>query len=414
MKLNILENIREALRAIKGNMMRAVLTSLIITIGITALVGILTAVDGIQASVDTSMSELGGKSFEITNIGSAPKRRFRGMRQSVYQDIKMSEALRYKRMLAGKYEVCVSAMVSWNAEIKRGSLKTNPNNAVYGTDENYLLARGYNLKEGRNFSPAELEYNAHVAIIGQEMAKKLFPNESPISKQLMAMGHQFTIVGVMDAVGGMMSGQSPDRMMLIPLGQAYSLTQFKSLTYEVTTMVANPTQFEEAIGEATGIMRLVRGDRPGSPDSFQVSRNETLTESMESITGTLRLSGLIIGLITLLGAAIGLMNIMLVSVTERTKEIGTRKALGATPAFIRLQFLVEAIVICMLGGLGGIVLGIGIGNLVAQLMEVGHFIIPWVWIIVSFLICIAVGIISGFYPAMKASKLDPIEALRFE
>lgn len=412
--MNVSENVREALRAIRANLLRAVLTSLIITIGISALVGILTAVDGIQNSVDTSLSDLGGKSFDITNRAKATKRRRMGVREKLYPDIKMAEALRYKDLLQGRYEVCVSTNVSWNAEIKNGSLKTNPNNSVNGTDENYLISHGYDLKEGRNFSPAEIEANAEVAIIGQEMAEKLYPNQSPINKPISAMGTQFTVIGVMEATGGMMSGRSADRMMLVPLGNAYQLSQSTELTYEITTMVQNPAQFEAAIGDATGVMRLVRGDRPGDPDSFEVTRNESLSESMASITGTLRTSGLIIGLITLLGAAIGLMNIMLVSVTERTKEIGTRKALGATPALIRFQFLMEAITICIIGGIGGVVLGITLGNLVARLMDISQFIIPWAWMGISLVICVIVGIVSGFYPAMKASKLDPIEALRFE
>ena len=169
-----------------------------------------------------------------------------------------------------------------------------------------------------------------------------------------------------------------------------------------------------AMGEATGIMRIVRQDRITQDSSVEIERSQTVAERLAEITGYLRVGGFAIGIITLLGASVGLMNIMMVSVTERTREIGIRKALGATPRLIRQQFLAEALVVCQIGGIGGVILGILIGNLIANIISPGVFVIPWLWMIVGLIICFIVGIISGYYPAYKASKLDPIESLRFE
>lgn len=166
--------------------------------------------------------------------------------------------------------------------------------------------------------------------------------------------------------------------------------------------------------EARGMMRAVRHDLPGREDSFEIRKSETLAESLKEVTGTLRIAGFVIGLITLMGASIGLMNIMLVSVTERTHEIGVRKALGATPMRIRVQFLTEAVSVCIMGGSLGILLGIAAGNTVSVMMGSGVFVVPWLWISVGLAMCVAVGIFSGLYPAIKASRLDPVEALRFE
>jgi putative ABC transport system permease protein len=192
------------------------------------------------------------------------------------------------------------------------------------------------------------------------------------------------------------------------------LSSGNELRFRISTTVNDPAEMEYAMGEATGLMRSIRQDGIGREESFEIQKSDSMAQSLNEITGYLRIGGFIIGFITLIGASIGLMNIMMVSVTERTREIGVRKALGATPLRIRQQFLIEAIVICLIGGIAGVVLGILIGNVIAHLIDAGTFIIPWIWVISGLLICILVGLISGYLPARKASKLDPIESLRFE
>jgi putative ABC transport system permease protein len=168
------------------------------------------------------------------------------------------------------------------------------------------------------------------------------------------------------------------------------------------------------IGEATSLMRKIRRDPIGEEESFEISANKTLEEELEELTSYLRIGGFSIGFITLVGASIGLMNIMLVSVTERTREIGIRKAIGATPRKIRLQFLIEAILICIMGGAGGVIIGLSIGNVIANIIKAGNFVAPWEWVFMGFVVCLVVGLVSGYYPAYKASRLDPIDALRYE
>ena len=195
---------------------------------------------------------------------------------------------------------------------------------------------------------------------------------------------------------------------------ANQLASGRGLQYNLTVGISDASQLELAMGEATGLMRSIRQDRVGEPNSFELEKSETLAENLESITGALRIGGFGVGFITLLGASIALMNIMMVSVTERTREVGVRKALGATPLRIRQQFVIEAIVVCILGGIAGIIMGIGIGNVISKAIGVDSFVIPWLWMLVGLVICVVVGLLSGYYPAFKASKLDPIESLRFE
>jgi putative ABC transport system permease protein len=413
--MNLKENIFEGLRSIKSNMLRTVLTAAIITFGIMALVGILTAIDGMQGSVKKSFDGMGVNSFDI-RIEQNSGFRIKGRAKKKQKPISNREAQKYKEILMKKTDATVSiyTFASSNEVAKYNTIKTNPNVTVVGADMQYLGLKGYKIQTGRNLSPSDAKYYNKVALIGSETASKLFPSESPLGKDVIALGDKFTIIGVLEKKGGM-SGGNDDRVIVMPLEVARLFDQQGTFSFEITSAVENPNEIESKLSEATNTMRLVRGDLPAEDDSFKIERSDALLKDLDDITGYLKIGGFGISIITLLGASIALMNIMMVSVTERTREIGIRKALGASPRKIRIQFLLEAIVICLIGGILGIVLGIAMGNVVSSLIMNGaDFIIPWNWIILGFSVCVIVGLLSGYYPAYRASKLDPIESLRYE
>jgi len=412
--MNLLENIKEGLRSVKANMLRSVLTALIVAIGITSLVGILTAIDGIEYSVNESLSSLGANSFDIyskDNRGSAQS----GIKEKVYSPVLLNEAQRFIEQYSVPSIVSLSARLTILAEIKHGSEKTNPNVNVMGVNEEYIGIKGLNLEEGRNFSPFEIRQGGHVAIIGSELAKTLYGEGKNIMNTVVSFkGMQFKVIGKLKEKGSL-SENNFDNMMLIPIIVANQQAAGAGLRYRLNIGISDPNQMDYAMGEATGVMRKIRHDVIGNENSFEIEKSESLAQEMESITNGLRFGGFGVGFITLLGASIALMNIMLVSVTERTREVGVRKALGATPLRIRQQFVIEAIVVCILGGITGVLLGIGLGNLLSVFVfKVDTFVMPWFWIIVGLVVCVVVGLLSGYYPAHKASKLDPIESLRFE
>ncbi len=412
--MNLLENIREGLRSIAGNRLRTILTSLIIAIGITSLVGILTAIDGIQNSVNSSFAGLGANTFSIVARQDAFRRGGRMQRQDA--PIDYFDAVQFKRRFPYGATIGIATPVTGAAQAKFGSKKTNPNVQLTGIDDNYLSINAFTLQSGRNMSQNDLDYARNVAIIGSEVASTLFEKKlNPLNQVIRVSGAQYKIIGVMAKKGGF-AGGSDDRMILIPLDNARALAGSRKLTFDIMASVTSVADQDEAVGEAQGVMRLVRRDQLGQPDSFEIQRADDLAKETENITGYLRIGGFGIGFITLLGAAIALLNIMLVSVTERTREIGIRKSLGATPQRIREQFLIEAIVICILGGIGGIIIGLGIGNLIASFVSQGKggFVVPWAWMILGLVVCVSVGLFAGIYPAVRASKLDPIEALRYE
>ncbi len=411
--MNLIENIREGFRSINANLLRSVLTALIVAIGIASLVGILTAIDGIQSSITESFSSLGANSFNVSVKRS--RGRSRGRDERVYPAITYKQAVKFSEKFSTNAQVSLSSFITQIAEVKRLSEKTNPNISVVGGNENYIYQEGLDIEKGRNFSEIEIKYGSNVAVIGQEISKKLFKKETePIGEEISVWGIRFRVIGVLSEQGAMDGGSSDDRV-IIPLNSARAMAAGKSLTIDIDVLVDNSFSMEQAMGEAQGLMRIIRHDKIGEPESFVVERSESLAERLNDISGYLKMGGFGIGIITLLGASIGLMNIMMVSVTERTREIGIRKALGATPSRIRQQFLIEAIVVTQMGGIAGIILGMALGNLVTNLIgDDISFIIPWVWILFSFLIGIVVGVGSGYYPAKKAARLDPIESLRFE
>jgi putative ABC transport system permease protein len=412
--MNLLENIREGLRSIASNRLRTILTSLIIAIGITSLVGILTAIDGLQSSVDSSFAGLGANTFSIVARQDAFRRGGRVQKQD--KPIDYFDAINFKRRFPYGATIAISTVVSGAAQAKFASKKTNPNVQLVGGDDAFLGVKAFTLQSGRNFSQNDLTHSLNVAIIGIEVANTLFEKKvNPIGQVIRVLGSQYKIIGLLDKKGGF-SGGGDDRIILIPLDNARALAGTRKLSFDITASVPSVSSQDEAVGEARGTMRLVRHDQLGQLDSFDIERADDLAKETENITGYLRIGGFGIGFITLLGAAIALLNIMLVSVTERTREIGIRKSLGATPKRIREQFLIEAIVICILGGIGGIVLGLGIGNLIAGIVSQGKgtFIVPWAWMGLGILVCVSVGLFAGIYPAVRASKLDPIDALRYE
>lgn len=409
--MNLQANLDEAVKAIKGNKLRTFLSAAIVTIGITALVGILTAIDAIQYSIVSGLSGLGADSFTLEDL-----RRQRGFdrRYSLKNTITFDEANMFIDRFDEAKWIGINATVSENVEIKRLSKKTTPNFGVIGIDQYFLSNKGLKIKDGRSFSGNELDKGQNVVIIGPDIANRLFEdNEEPLDQLISFKGKKFKVVGVLEKSGGV-SDVNSDRVAFIPLNNANKFAVDQRLYYKITVSVKNIAELDYVMGEARGVMRAVRKDVPGKEDSFDVVRNDSALKSVSESTGVLKIGGAAIAFVTLLGAAVGLMNIMMVSVKERTREIGVRKAMGATTHAIKQQFLVEAISICVLGGLVGILIGVLVGNGVSFLLGNESFFIPWLWIIIGFLVCLFVGALSGFYPAYKAAQLDPIESLRFE
>ena len=405
------ENIAIALQSIGGNRLRTSLTSLIIAIGIMALVGILTAIEGVKQYTNNAFAGLGANSFTIQNLANGLNFGNGGHRK-VYPAIRFDQADRFKTLFTLPVTTAVSLDVTGTAVAKYGNQKTNPNISITGSNENYLATSGQKLAFGRNFSASELDHGTNVVMIGDEIKKKLFKGDDPIDKLLFIGNNEFRIIGVF-ASKGSSAAFGGDKFCVIPVLKAKQIVTTANPSFSITVMVSSPAAIDATIGEATSLFRNIRDLNIGQPDNFEITRSDSVQQELSGQLAGMTIAGFAIGIITLIGAAIGLMNIMLVSVTERTREIGLRKALGATPSVIRKQFLIEAIIICLIGGIGGIILGMAIGNLIAVQIS-GEFVAPWTWLFAAIALCTFIGLISGFYPAKKASRLDPVEALRYE
>ncbi len=405
----LFEQIKVAVRSIKGQALRTTLTISIIGIGIMALIAMVTATESLKENIKQEFSSLGTNTFTIS-----PKRSGgfqNGRRAAPSEPITYDQSKRLAETLDGtKIIVSSSINVSRTGIISRETERTNPNVQVLGIDHHYLSVSGIKLEKGRGFSKTESNEGAPLIIIGTKIVEKLFEEwEDAVGSDILHGGIRYHVVGILESRGSSF-GMSQDNQCLIPIPAARRQYSDKYRSYTVVCAVPKAENLDEHIDDATGAFRMVRKDLPGEDNSFEISQSNALVDTLLQATSGITASAVVIGIITLFGAGIGLMNIMLVSVSERTREIGTRKALGASAKAIRTQFLVEVIIIGQLGGAIGIGLGLGLGNIIASYFET-PFVIPWSWIAVGVTLCMITSIISGYYPARKASQLDPIVAL---
>lgn len=404
------ENIDMALRAVRSNRLRSSLTIAIIALGITSLVGILTAVDSMDTTLKDAYSRMGAGIINIRSLYSMPADMGR-IRNS--REISRAQAERFADRYGTPATVSIYTTVLSGTRAEAGQRRTNPMTDIIAADGNYMKFNMLDISSGRGISKADVDGGRFYCVIGSNVANALFdPQEDPVGKTVHISGRAYIVIGVVSRVGNN-AGGSMDDNILVPYTNALANLANSSPDFTIGILPDPSVSSGDAVTEAEMTFRAVRRLSPSDGSDFRISRSETVIEELNSTIRTLTIAAIIIGLVTLTGAAVGLMNIMLVSVRERTREIGTRKALGASSKRIRSQFLMESVIIGETGGAIGIAAGIIIGNIIAAVME-ASFVIPWLWMLLALALCMGVGIFSGYIPAKRAAALDPIECLRYE
>lgn len=408
------ENVKIALGSIRAQLLRTILTVVIIAIGITALVGILTVVTAIEYNLNSSFASMGSNTFNINQYESTGRRRGNEEIEKINPIISYPEARAFKEKFNTPFtQTSLSFIATSNAEVKFENKKTDPEISVLGIDEFYLTNSGLEVTQGRNFNSFDISNNVYSCIVGSDFVTKgLLKDSNPIDKIISVRGAKFRVIGVLKEKGSTF-GNSQDLRVMIPIQVARSMFSAPNINYSLSTMVSKKELLDESIDNAIITMRKIRKLNPVEENNFGISRSDDLINRIGELTGFLSWSAWIMGIITILGSSIALMNIMVVSVTERTREIGVRKALGAKKSTIAFQFFIETLTIGQMGGFFGIILGILIGFFIC-LAAGWDFVIPWGAIMAAFITSFIVALVSGLYPAIKASKLDPIEALRYE
>ncbi len=404
-----------AVGSLGANKLRSSLTMLGITIGVFSVIGVMTAVSALRQSVESGLSFLGSNIIQIAKNPIGPQNDDSSRRKlRARRDIKLTEAQRFVQLMEGISPV-ICLKTFQNDEPPQATYenrKTTPNITFGGSNQYFLDANQYSIEFGRNFTVEDNDLARSIAIIGKGIVDKLFPGENPLGKRIKVAGHTYTVVGIF-AEKGTAFGNSQDDIVMVPITRF--ITDYGSARRSVNIAIQAPSQalYNDTVDKAITVMRIVRGLRPDQENDFELYSNDSLIAIFAKVADVVSAGAFVISSIALLAAGVGIMNIMLVSVTERTKEIGIRKSIGARKVSILTQFLIESVCISVAGGLLGILVGIGAGNGAALLLK-ASVVFPWGWALTAIVVCGGIGITFGFYPAWKAAALDPIEALRYE
>lgn len=426
--MNVSDIFSLAFRTVRGNKLRTGLTVTIIAFGIMALVGIITAIKAMNQKFAESFSSLGANAFTIRykernmHFGgggggevTVSKKGKKEKKSNLNKIITKNEAEYFAKNFSFPGAMTsLSVFGNRNNIISFSDKKTSPNVMMFGADENYLDLNGYKLVAGRNATVQEVTDAQNVCIIGYDVAKKFFNEEvdKAVNRTLRINNKPYRVIGVLESRGSTF-GFSRDNMVIIGYRSLANNFSGNNTSYVIAVKIADMNNMNTAMGEAESFFRGVRKTKITDESNFALDKSDSMVERAMNSLGFLTISATIIGLITLIGAAIGLMNIMLVSVAERTKEVGLVKAIGGKKSTVKMQFLLEAIIISILGAILGILLGVIVGNAFSIVLETG-FVVPWNWVLYGIIICSAVGLLAGIYPAIKAGKLNPIDALRYE
>ena len=408
--MNPSETFRMALNALRTNKLRSGLTMLGVTIGVFSVIGVMTALSVIQGSIETGLSFLGSNLFQFAKYpvisSSDPEEKYANRR-----NISLAQANEYKRLMEGQAAAICFKVFDRGKPASFGNSKIQGLTLV-GTNEAFLIANSYTLGYGRNLSADDVDLARSVVVVGTSIEKKLFPNQTPINKTIKINDRPYMIVGVLEEKGSSF-GMSQDDMLLVPVTRYFDDFGWVNRTVNIATQSTSQATYNQTLDKAIGAMRVARGLKLGHENDFEIYSNDTLISAFGQVADTIRVGAFVVSAIALLAAGIGIMNIMLVSVTERTREIGVRKAIGARRQDIVRQFLLEAIVLSEVGGLAGILFGVVGGNGIALWLDIS-MVFPWGWALTGLIVCSMIGTGFGWYPAWKAASLHPIEALRYE